>query len=49
MTLHRLEAELDAARAELRRFAQGIHPRALTERGLGAALAELAGQAARAA
>jgi signal transduction histidine kinase len=45
VTLQRLDAELDAARADLRRFAQGIHPRALTERGLGAALAELAGQA----
>jgi signal transduction histidine kinase len=45
-TLQRLDVELDDARADLHRFAQGIHPRALTERGLGAALAELAGQAA---
>ncbi len=41
-----LVAELDAARADLARFAQGVHPRALTERGLGAALDELADQAA---
>jgi signal transduction histidine kinase len=41
-----LVGELDAARADLARFARGIHPRALTERGLGAALDELADQAA---
>jgi signal transduction histidine kinase len=45
-TLNRLVVELDAARADLRRFAQGIHPRALTEQGLGVALADLAAQAA---
>ena len=39
-------AELDAARADLARFAQGIHPRALTERGLRCALVELADQSA---
>jgi len=37
---------LDAACADLTRFAQGVHPRSLTEHGLAAALAELAGQAA---
>lgn len=36
-----LRAELDAAREELGRFAQGIHPRSLTERGLCGALGEL--------
>jgi signal transduction histidine kinase len=41
-----LAAELDAARADLARFAQGIHPRALTERSLRAALVELADQSA---
>jgi signal transduction histidine kinase len=41
-----LAAELDAARADLARFAQGVHPRALTERGLRAALVELAAQSA---
>jgi signal transduction histidine kinase len=46
VALGRLSAELDDARGDLRRFAQGIHPRALTEHGLGAALAELAAQAA---
>jgi signal transduction histidine kinase len=45
MALGQLAAELDEARGDLRRFAQGIHPRALTEHGLGAALAELAAQA----
>ena len=38
--------ELDAARGDLARFAQGVHPRALTEHGLAAALGELADQAA---
>jgi signal transduction histidine kinase len=33
---------LDSARSELRRFAQGIHPAALTDAGLSAALNELA-------
>jgi signal transduction histidine kinase len=37
-----LEVELDATRRELREFAHGVHPRALTEGGLGPALAELA-------
>jgi signal transduction histidine kinase len=41
-----LVAELDAARGDLARFAQGVHPRALTEQGLHAALRELADQAA---
>jgi signal transduction histidine kinase len=40
-----LRAELSAAHDDLRRFAQGIHPRALSEHGLAAALAELARQA----
>jgi len=35
---------LDAARAELREFARGIHPPALVEGGLAAALTELTGQ-----
>ena len=37
-----LEAELDEARRELREFAQGVHPAALTERGLVPALTLLA-------
>jgi signal transduction histidine kinase len=41
-----LVAELDLARADLAGFARGVHPRALTEQGLGAALSELADQAA---
>jgi signal transduction histidine kinase len=41
-----LARALDAARAELRAFALGIHPPALTERGLRAALEELAAGAA---
>ena len=45
-TLRQLSAELDDARGDLGRFARGIHPRALTEDGLGAALAELVAQAA---
>jgi signal transduction histidine kinase len=44
--LRTLEAELEAARADLARFAQGVHPRALTEHGLRRALRELADQAA---
>ena len=40
-----LAAELDDARVDLVRFAQGIHPRSLTEDGLASALDELAGQA----
>lgn len=38
--------ELDAARTDLARFAQGVHPKALTQHGLAVALGELAGQAA---
>jgi signal transduction histidine kinase len=38
--------ELDAGRTDLARFAQGVHPKALTEHGLPLALGELAGQAA---
>lgn len=45
-TLSALVAELDAAREDLARFAQGVHPRSLTEHGLEAALSELADQAA---
>ena len=40
-----LVAELDSARVDLARFAQGVHPRSLTEDGLPSALEELAGQA----
>ena len=39
-----VRAGLDAARAELREFARGIHPATLTERGLGASVRELAGR-----
>jgi signal transduction histidine kinase len=39
-----VEDELDGARAELRDFAQGIHPSSLTEGGLAAALPELVGR-----
>jgi len=41
-----VEEELRAARAELHDFAQGIHPSALTEDGLGKALTELVSRAA---
>jgi signal transduction histidine kinase len=41
-----LAAELQAARDDLALFAQGVHPRALTEHGLPAALRVLAAQAA---
>jgi signal transduction histidine kinase len=44
MPLRALEAELAEARRELREFAQGIHPAALTEHGLMAALALLPGR-----
>ena len=44
--LSSLVAELDAAREDLARFAQGVHPRSLTEHGLPSALGELADQAA---
>ena len=37
-------AELDAALAELRELARGIHPSILTDRGLEAALSALAGR-----
>jgi signal transduction histidine kinase len=40
-----VEEELRATRAELHAFAQGIHPSALTDGGLGAALPELASRA----
>ena len=43
--LTEIEGELRGARAELRDFAQGIRPSALTEGGLRAALPELAGRA----
>jgi signal transduction histidine kinase len=39
-----VRAGLDAARAELREFARGIHPVTLTERGLQGAVRELAGR-----
>ena len=39
-----VRAELDAALAELRELARGIHPSILTDRGLEAALAALAGR-----
>ena len=42
IALRRLSAELDEAQGDLARFAAGIHPHALTDHGLGAALAELA-------
>jgi signal transduction histidine kinase len=45
LALQRLSGELDRARGDLQRFAHGIHPRALTERGLGAALDELVAHA----
>jgi signal transduction histidine kinase len=41
-----LMTELDEARADLARFAQGVHPRSLTDGGLEPALGELAQQAA---
>lgn len=44
--LVRLADDLDAARLDLTRFAQGVHPKALTEHGLSGALGDLAGQAA---
>jgi signal transduction histidine kinase len=45
-TVAQLAAELDSARTDLTRFAQGIHPWALTDGGLHGALAELSAQAA---
>jgi signal transduction histidine kinase len=44
--LGRLAEDLEAARAEVVRFAQGIHPHSLADGGLHAALHELAGQTA---
>jgi signal transduction histidine kinase len=44
--LAELVAEFDSARADLARFAQGLHPRSLTDGGLRSALVELADQAA---
>ena len=44
--LVQLVDELDTARTDLARFAQGVHPKALTEHGLSVALGELASQAA---
>jgi signal transduction histidine kinase len=41
-----LVRELEASRRDLDDFAQGVHPRALTEKGLAVALVELAAQAA---
>jgi signal transduction histidine kinase len=40
-----VERQLETARAELRELARGIHPTALTEGGLAAALPDLAGRA----
>jgi signal transduction histidine kinase len=45
-TVRKLSGELDRARIDLTRFAQGIHPWVLTEGGLHPALAELSAQAA---
>lgn len=45
-TVNALAVELAAARDDLARFAQGVHPRALTDHGLPAALRALAAQAA---
>jgi signal transduction histidine kinase len=43
--LDELRQELDHARADLERFAQGVHPRTLDEEGIAAALTELAARA----
>jgi signal transduction histidine kinase len=43
--LRRLSGELDEARRDLSSFARGVHPAALTEGGLHAAVAQLAAQA----
>jgi signal transduction histidine kinase len=43
--LEETRAELERAQAELIEFARGVHPRVLTEGGLAAALADLAGRA----
>jgi signal transduction histidine kinase len=40
------QAKLETSRTELREFARGVHPRALAEGGLGAALRELADRSA---
>ena len=39
-----VRAGLDAARAEIREFARGVHPATLTEHGLGASVRELTGR-----
>jgi signal transduction histidine kinase len=44
--LLRLAAEVGSAREDVLHFAHGVHPRALTDGGLGAALAQLAATAA---
>ena len=46
VALLELVDELDAAAKDLARFAQGVHPRALTEKGLAEALRDLADHAA---
>jgi signal transduction histidine kinase len=43
--LEETRAELERAQTELIEFARGVHPRVLTERGLAAALVDLAGRA----
>jgi signal transduction histidine kinase len=42
VTLAETHEQLEQTRSELREFARGVHPHVLVERGLGAALAELA-------
>ncbi len=42
IALDQLKDELDEARADLERFAEGVHPRTLDERGVATALTELA-------
>jgi signal transduction histidine kinase len=46
VTLAETHEQLEHTRSELREFARGVHPRLLTDRGLGAALAELAERSA---
>jgi signal transduction histidine kinase len=45
IALGELTDELDNARADLERFAQGVHPRTLDEEGVAAALTEIAARA----
>jgi signal transduction histidine kinase len=45
VALGELREELDNARADLERFAEGVHPRTLDEEGIAAALTELAARA----